>query len=202
MFKFLPGIVLIQFISAFMVIAAFNWLRDLQLIVVVIMLSLIVAVLTAFWFAAIARDMYQDERNQIREQHALDREKLLLDTEKVKAGIAEEKSRLQEQHARERERILLNAEREKTTVVTESFRQLEKEIRKAQSRASLKVGAAFTLAAVAGGVMVFSQLVTVGMMVLVASGSGLAGYLTRARQERLSRQKNVTDDEFKLLEKK
>ena len=126
----------------------------------------------------------------------------MLNAEREKAGIAEERSKLQERHARERERILLEAERDKANVVTESYRHLEKEIRRAHGKANFKVGVAFTLAAAAGGVMVFSQLVTVGMMVLVASGSGLAGYLTRARHERLSRQKQISTDEYKLLERK
>ncbi|WP_152555613.1 hypothetical protein [Methylomarinum vadi] len=201
MFKFLPGIVLIQLITGFMVVAAFNWSRDVQLVVVIVLFCLIVGLLAAFWFAYIARDMYKNELQQMHERHAQEREKLLLKAEREKAGIAEEQSKLQERHARERERILLEAEREKAHVVTESYRQLEKEIRKAHARANFKVGAAFTLAAAAGGVMVFSQLVTVGMMVLVASGSGLAGYLARARHERLSRKKRMSADEYRLLEK-
>lgn len=185
-----------------MVVAAFNWSPDVQLVIVIILFCLIVGLLAAFWFAYIARDIYKNEVQQMRERQAQEREKLLVNAEREKAGIAEERSKLQERHARERERILLEAEREKAHVVTESYRQLEKEIRKAHARANLKVGAAFTVAAAAGGVMVFSQLVTVGMMVLVASGSGLAGYLARARHERLSRKKRMSADEYRLLEKK
>ncbi len=54
-----------------------------------------------------------------------------------------------------------------------------------------KVGLAFSAAAIAGGVMIFSQLVTVGVMVLVASGSGLSGYILRARHEQVSRRKQL-----------
>ena len=43
-----------------------------------------------------------------------------------------------------------------------------------------------------GGIMIISQLVTIGMMMLVASGSGLAGYLVRARQDRLDHDDNLT----------
>lgn len=184
-----------------MVVATFNWSQDVQLVIVIVLFCLIVGLLAAFWFAYIARDMYKNDLQDMHERFAQEREKILLNAEREKAGIAEERSKLQERHARERERILLEAEREKNQVVTESYRQLEKEIRKAHARANLKVGAAFTLAATAGGVMVFSQLVTVGMMVLVASGSGLAGYLARARQERLSRKKRLSVEDYKLLEK-
>ena len=62
------------------------------------------------------------------------------------------------------------------------------------------MGAAFAAAVGAGGIMVFSQLVTVGMMVLVASGSGLAGYLARARHERLSRNKQLAVNEAMLID--
>jgi hypothetical protein len=63
------------------------------------------------------------------------------------------------------------------------------------------MGVICTLATVTGGVLIFSQLITVGMMVLVASGSGLAGYLARARHERLSREKRLPGDEIKLIDK-
>ena len=93
----------------------------------------------------------------------------MLNAEREKASIAEERSKLQEQHARERERILLDAERAKASIATESYRPMELEIRKAHARANFKVGAAFAVANAVGGVMIFSQLITVGMMVLIAS---------------------------------
>lgn len=184
-----------------MVLAAVNWSEDEQLIVVIALFCLICGLLAAFWFAGIARDLYKNDIQQLHQRHALEREKLLLKAEREKASIAEQRSKLQESHARERERLLVDAEREKADIALQSYRNMEKEIRRAHARANLKVGAAFALAAAAGGVMVFSQLVTVGMMVLVASGSGLAGYLTRARHERLSRAKSLSVDEIKLLEK-
>ncbi len=200
MFKFFPGIVLIQVITAVMAVTAINWSHDFQLVTVIVVFCLISGVLAAFWFAYIARDLYKNELQKKQEQYAQEREKLLLNAEREKADITAERSKLQEQHARERERILLDAEREKANITAESYRQLDKEIRKAHARANLKVGFAFAATATAGGVMVLSQLVTVGLMVLIASGSGLAGYLTRARQERISRLKRLKNDETKLLE--
>jgi Flp pilus assembly protein TadB len=200
LFKFLPGIILIQLVTTVMVVTAFNWSQDPQFIAVVVAFSLITAVLAAFWFSAIARDRYKNELQKMRERHAQDREIILLNAEREKANITSEKSKLQEQHARERERILIDAEREKAGIALESYRNLEKGMRKAHAKANFKVGVICTLAAAAGGVMIFSQLITVGMMVLIASGSGLAGYLARARHERLSRNKRLSVDEIKLLE--
>ncbi len=170
---------------------AFNWSHDPQLTVVIVIFALICGTLAAFWFAAIARDMYKNEYTQMLELHALERERILLAAEREKADIAAQRSELQEQHARERERILVDAEKEKAGIALESYRHIEKEIRKANAKANFKVGAAFATAVGAGGIMLFSQLVTVGMVVLVASGSGLAGYLARARQERIARNKQL-----------
>ncbi len=192
MLKFLPGILLIQFVTIGLMLMAFNWSQDIQLIIVIIVIGLISAVLVAFWFSSVALNFSIDEQAQIVEKHVHDREKMIKDTEKVKTDVMIEKSQLQDLHAREREKILLDAEREKSSVVEESYKKIEKESRKAHSRANLKVGLAFTAALGVSGVMIFSQLITVGVMFLVASGSGLSGYVLRARHDRLSRNKQLS----------
>lgn len=191
MLKFFPAIILIQMITALMIVVALNWSNDYQLMAVIVVFILIIAVLAAFWITHIAREMVRDERLKIYQRHAQEREQMLVTAEQEKAGIVAEKSRLQEQHAREREQILLDAERAKAAATAENYQQMEKAVRKAHRAANFKVGAAVTLTAAAGGVMLFSQLVTIGMVVLVASGSGLAGYLVRARHERLYRSKQA-----------
>ncbi len=165
MFKFLPGIILIQLVTAGLVYTAILQSEQRQLVVVIIFLSLLVSILASFWFSAIARDMYKEEILKI-----------------------------QEQHARDREQLLVNAEREKADIATASYQKIEKETRKVHAKANFKVGAAFAAAMGAGALMIFTQLVTVGVMVLIASGSGLAGYLMRARQERLSKRKQLAND--------
>ena len=158
MTKFLPSILLIQFITAGLVLAAVKWSHDLQLVIVIAMFAIVVGLLAAFWFAAIARDIHQ--------------EKL---------------ARLQKDHALEREEIRVSAEREKVDIIAQSYQKIEQETKKAHAKANFKVGAAFTLAAGAGAAMLFTQFVTVGLMVLVGAGSALTGYLSRARQERLAK---------------
>ena len=200
MLKFLFGIIVIQLVTATTVMAALNWLLDPQFIVVLVLFSLIMALLAAFWFVYIGRDLHKIELQNMQELHAFERERILLNAEREKASIKEEGSKLQEKHAREREMILLAAEREKGNIVLQSYRNQEKEIRKAHAKANFKAGVICTVAAAAGGVLIFSQLITVGMMVLIASGSGLAGYMTRARYERLSSDKRLDSDDIKLLE--
>jgi len=184
-----------------MVVAALTWSQDPQFFAVIVLFSLIIGILAAFWFAYIARDMYKHEQQRMQERHAQERENILLNAEREKAHIVSERSKLQEQHARERERLLLEAEREKASIASESYRQQEKAIRKAHFQANFKVGAAFLVASAAGGIMIFSQLITIGMMVLIASGSGLAGYLARARHEHISQNKRLSADNIKLIEK-
>lgn len=162
MFRFLPGILLIQLVTAGLVFICISWSQAPQLIIVVIAFGIILAILTTFWFGSIVRNM------QISTH-----------------------SKLQAKHAKDREKIIRRAEREKAQVTSESYQQIEKAGKKASAKANFKVGAYFTVAIGAGGIMILSQLVTVGMMVLIASGSGLAGYLFRVRQDRLSRKNQL-----------
>jgi len=170
MFKFLPGILLLQLVTGGLLFAAINKSEEPQLVIVIISLSLIVAILAAFWFATIAREMHKTEQNK-----------------------------MQEKHARDREQILVNAEREKADIASESYRKIEKETKKAHAKANFKVGFAFAAAASVGGLMIFTQLVTVGMMVLIATGSGLAGYLARARHERISKNKQLAANQARQI---
>ena len=192
MLKFLPGILLIQLVTIGLMLMAFNWSQDIQLIIVIVVIGLISSILVAFWLSSIALNLSIEEQAQIVERHIQDREKIIKEAEQEKAGVVKEKSQLQDQHAREREKIMLDAEREKAFIVEESYQKIEKESRKAHSRANLKVGLAFTAALGVSGVMIFSQLITVGVMFLVASGSGLSGYVLRARHDRLSRNKQLS----------
>ncbi len=157
MFKFLPGILLIQLVTAGLVVLCVRWWQEPQFIIVIVAFGIILAVLTTFWFGSIVQNMQKST-------HA----------------------KMQAKHFQDREKIIRRAEREKAQVTSESYRQREKATQKANAKANVKMGAALAVAIGAGGVMIFSQLVTVGMMVLIASGSGLAGYLFRVRQDRLS----------------
>lgn len=170
MFKFLPGIILIQLVTGSLLYTAILHSEEHQLVIVIVFLSLLVSILTAFWFSAIARDMHKEAIIKI-----------------------------QEQHARDREQILVNAEREKADIATASYQKIEKETKKVHAKANFKVGTAFAAAMGAGGLMIFTQLITVGVMVLIASGSGLAGYLVRVRQERLSNLRQIANNENNLV---
>lgn len=156
MFKFLPGILLIQLVTAGLVIVCIRWSQEPQFIVVAVAFAIISAILTTFWFGAIVKNIQSST-------HA----------------------KLQAKHAQDREKIIRRAEREKAQVTSDSYQQREKAARNASAKANFKVGAVSAVAVGTAGLLIFSQLITVGMMVLVATGSGLAGYLLRVRQDRL-----------------
>lgn len=163
MFKFLPAIIIIQLITASLVYIAINWPSDPQLIIVLIVFAFIIAILSTFWFASIVSNIHHSS-------HA----------------------KLQEKHAKDREKLLLKAEREKAKISLKNNKQIDQSTKNIIAKANFKVGLAVAAAVGIGGIMIISQLVTIGMMMLVASGSGLAGYLVRARQDRLGHDDNLT----------
>lgn len=155
MFKFLPGIILIQLVTVGLTVTAFARSEDAALILIIAFFALIISFLASFWFAAIARNFYHESFNQLREDHL-----------------------------REKEKILINTEREKALAVAQRYQAREAEIRRAYAKANFKVGVVVTLCTGIGAILMLSQMVTFGLMLLVGSGSGLLGYLVRIRQER------------------
>ena len=174
MFRFLPGIVLVQLITAGLVVIAFQWTGDLQLVIIIVSFALIVGLLAAFWFAATARDISSEAAARMRDTYN------------------DALARLQDDNARKREELLLSAEREKAAFLAHSYQRIEKETRRAHAKANFKVGVVVTAAAGAGAAMLMTQFVTVGLMILIASGSALSGYLMRARHERLAQRRQRT----------
>jgi energy-coupling factor transporter transmembrane protein EcfT len=158
-FKFLPGIVLVQVVTIGLVIAAIKWSDYGQFVVIIGLFALIVSLLTSFWFSSLGREMYQDQLANIRENYIL-----------------------------EKEQIIINTEREKAAIVNDSFKLRENDIRRAYARANFKVGVVVALAMCAAAVLILAQFVTIGLTVLIAFGSALSGYLMRAKQERVIRE--------------
>ncbi len=163
MLKYLFGILVLQVVTGGLFYTVLQeGLEDTHFLLVAGLLDLLFSLLMAFWFAA------------------MDRRSHLIELDAVK-----------ETHAREREELRVNAERQKSRIVNKSHKQLLKETRRAHAMANFKIGAAFTGILVMGGIMVYSQFVTFGLLLLTTGGGGLAGYLTRMRQERMTRQKQA-----------
>lgn len=162
MFKFLPGIIFIQLATAALLFALYKAQFSQELMIAIALLGLILSVLASFWFSAIASHRHKDLLTQTIEQYA-----------------------------REREDIRVKAEQQKAKIIKESHKQITKEASRAHAKANFKVGAAFAGVIVVGGLMMFTQFITIGLLVLSTTGGGLIGYFLRLRQDRQVRQKMV-----------
>ena len=154
MLKFIFGILLLQVITIALVLIAPADLANWGWLRLVIPV-LIAGLLTAFWFGSIAARQRKDKI-----------------------------SRLKEHHAKERETIRVNAERSKSKLVKQAQRKTLQEVRRASTRANIKIGLAFAGAAGLGGLLILTQFMTLGWLTLATAGGALGGYLLRIRQEK------------------
>jgi len=161
MLKYLPGILIMQAATVAMTLAAIKS-GDQELWLAVLLLALVIGLVTAFWFASIASHAKKDALT-----HAKD------------------------EFSREREKLRVNAERQKTRIIRKSHEEIRKETNRAHARTSFKLGAGFIGIVAAGSLMIFSQLLTLGLLTLAVGGGALGGYLMRVRQEAVSRQKEA-----------
>jgi Flp pilus assembly protein TadB len=161
LFKFLLGILLLQVATAAQVYAALRT-NDPKIWFVFALLSLALGFLAAFWFSSVARHAQKD-------------------------AVAD----MKEDFLKQRERIKVRAEREKTKVIEQSHQRIIKDRRRTEGKASLKVGASFAALIGVGAVMLFTQFVTFGMLLMSTAGGALAGYTVRARQDYLNRRKDA-----------
>lgn len=152
-FRFLAGILLVQLATALLVVAALR-MDSRQAWLLLGLFGLTLGVITAFWFGTIAAHAHQQAT-----------------------------ARLREQFSREREKIRVRAEREKARVVQKSQQQLEKDRRKVQARANTRTTLMFTGLVAAGGLMVFTQFMTFGLLLMTGAGGALAGYMLRIKQQ-------------------
>ena len=155
------GILIIQAATVAMTLAAIKS-DDRELWLAVLLLALILALVTAFWFVSIASHAKKDALANARDEFS-----------------------------REREKLRVNAERQKTRLIRKSHEEIRKETNRAHARSSFKLGAGFIGIVAAGSLMIFSQLLTLGLLTLAVGGGALGGYLMRVRQEAVSRQKEA-----------
>ncbi|WP_339136295.1 MAG: hypothetical protein WGN25_00175 [Candidatus Electrothrix sp. GW3-4] len=161
MIKFLPGIIILQVVTAglaYLVITG-SPSSENHLLFALIALDIAFILLMALWFSALAR------------QH----------------NFAAMES-LKEAHAKEREKLRVNAERQKNRLANKKNKEMLKETKRAYAMANIKTGTVVTgLVVLGGGVLLYTQFITFGSMLLTAGGGGLLGYLARVKQETLFR---------------
>ena len=150
--KFLAGVFLLQGATALLLMTAQDadlnksgWLVG--------SLGVLIGVIAALWFSAIASHA---------SQHSV--------------------ARASEKFSRQRERLRSQAEKEKTREIRNTQRQLLRETKRLQKRSTLKLGAAMTGIAGLGVLLLFTQFMTLGLLAVSATGGALLGYGVRARQ--------------------
>lgn len=156
-FKFLTGILLVQTATGILVVVALRT-ENREVWLLFILLALTLCLLTAFWFASIITHAKKDATAQMRE------------------GFS-----------REREKIRVRAEREKSKVIEKSHQRIIRDRSRTQAKANTKSGVLFAGVLALGGIMVFTQFFTFGLLLMTTAGGALAGYLLRSRQVVLSR---------------
>ncbi|HSM28493.1 MAG TPA: hypothetical protein VK855_10365 [Thioalkalivibrio sp.] len=84
---------------------------------------------------------------------------------------------------RERERNRHRTERERSKAAESARRQVQRETRKVKNRSTVRLGAAVAGIAGLGTVLLLTQFLSLGVLLISSSGGALAGYLLRMRQE-------------------
>lgn len=156
MFRYLPGILLLQTVTVALGWASLNFGGDAGWWQWLIPAALL-AVVTSLWFASIERAGHRAAIEKLRMSHAHEREKL-------KVAVEKDKARIQEQ----------------------ATRTIRREERRVARRANLKVGGAFLLTTVAGVLLLITELFTLGFMTITTAVGAMGGYLIRGRSARLA----------------
>ena len=153
MFRFLPGILLIEATAITLILLFPDFLVDYNWAKIGVLL-LVLGILVALWFKSIALHINRDEV-----------------------------ARIKEDFARERESIKIKAERDKHRLLRKTHKEISKETRRAHTRANMKVSTAFAGLAGVGALLLFTQFMTIGLLALSSAGGAAFGYFARLRQE-------------------
>jgi len=172
MYRFLPGLILLQIITVTLIVISADTLTDWSDWVRVAIPLAAVTVLIAFWFGSIALDLRKDEI-----------------------------MRMKENHAKEREKIRVNAERAKQRASKDAQSKANQEIRRSTTKANVKMGAAMAGTVAVGGFLLLSQFLTLGVILMATAGGGLGGYVYRIKQEHTKRNAldNNSNDKPRLI---
>ena len=145
---------------------------------------LFIALIASFWFTSLSKFSYKDAE------------------EKIKRKFLKEREKLKGDFASEREKIKVNAERAKIKVVKEAQQNIAFESSKTHAKANFKVGASVAGVIAVGGLFVFAQMVTVGLLALTTAGGALGGYYYKGRRIETRRREKLEIIDTKIIEHK
>ncbi|NEW60863.1 hypothetical protein GSY74_06165 [Sulfurovum sp. bin170] len=170
--KFLFGIILAQMATAFLVLLSTDELDTSELTKLAIPI-LFISLTIALWFSSMAEHYRKDA-----------------------IGKAEG------DFAKEREQLRVNAERAKRRVEKKAQKDIVKEATTTHAKANFKVGMAFAGVLGIGGLFVFAQMVTVGLLAISAGGGAIGGYYWRGRRLESGRLREIEIKDLKVIESK
>lgn len=150
--KFLFGILLVQIATYFLIITAPSEF-DIKALFRVAVPMLLIALIVAFWFNSIAGHHSKDAIGKVKDNFA-----------------------------NEREKIRTNAQRAKDRAVKAAQKESARESAKAHAKANFKVGAAFAGMLGVGGLFVFAQMMTAGLLAISATVGAMGGYYWRGKR--------------------
>lgn len=96
--------------------------------------------------------------------------------------------KLKDEFALEREKLRNSAEKEKHYLVAETQRRISREAAAQTARANFRAGSLAAAAVAIGALMMMAQLFTLGWVAIGTAGGGVAGYLLRRRHERVQQE--------------
>ena len=205
MLKFLGAIVLIQIATVTIVLLFPTDLSLLGISRLAIPL-LIISLMASFWFVSLSNYFHKDSEDKIKRAFEKEKEKILkqftTEKEKIQNKFVSEKEKIQTQFASEREKIKVDAEKEKIKVIKEAQESITHEATKTHAKANFKVGASVAGVIAVGGLFVFAQMITVGLLALTTAGGALGGYYYKGRRIENQRRKELEVIDAKIIEYK
>ncbi|MCK4442363.1 MAG: hypothetical protein KAU90_10175 [Sulfurovaceae bacterium] len=172
--KFFFGIVLVQMITVILVLLYDNNLDSIGMLRLTIPI-LAISMMVSFWFSSLVEHFKKDA------------------IEKLKSNFA-----------KERETLKVNAEKAKTKIIKEAQKDIAHEAKTTHAKANFKVGMSFAGALAVGGLFVFAQMMTVGLLMMTTAGGAIGGYYWRGKRLGHNQQnpKEIDFTDVKVIESK
>ena len=179
--KYFIGIALVQGVTVLLI---YVWLQSgetrLEATLSFAALGLVSSLFAALWFSSMAGS--EHKVSQIR----------------AEAMLARERERHRRQAERERVKAERAREKAEAKATASARRETLRETQKTQNRSHLKMSGAVVGMAGLGAVLVVTQLMSLGLLVLSAAGGTLAGYFLRMRHESRRNQVPAATDHDRL----
>jgi|GEM_PF-867924 len=176
MFRYLPGIVLVQVVTLALLWVNAGATLENQLLRVGLP-ALIISGVTALWLSMIGRMETERRNTTLREQHATEVTRLNREIERARADVLQQASA-------DKAQWLERAHSQREQLVKQTHKELLKRERGINRAANLKVGLAFMSVTAIGVIMLITELLTLGLLTIMTAGGAMGGYLFRWRQTR------------------